>query len=153
MFLLKFSYLHDWIVVCVFPSSDKIKHKNTSYSHCCHGSSMALPFTTIRSFKLPNIVFKTLLQIAARMPSSTNYRSWLRVGSISKGHDSTSLDLKAIAKCGDPRPMARWTKSFIPVTMCSMPAWSTWSIDFGFAMMAWSILWVATKMNMLWTRL
>ena len=81
--------------------------------------------------KSPTIVFKPLLQIAAWMPSSPNYRSWLRVGSTSKGHDSTSLDLKAIAKCGHPRPMARWRKSFIPLTM--------WSMGFGFAMITWSI--------------
>ena len=29
----------------------------------------------------------------------------------SKGHDSTLLELKAIAKCGDPMPMAKAMKS------------------------------------------
>ena len=35
--------------------------------------------------------------------------------STSKGHDSTSLKLKAIAKCGDPRPMVEAMKSYLGI--------------------------------------
>lgn len=50
-------------------------------------------------------------------PSSkfTNYRSWLKGVSTSKGHDSTSLKPKAIAKCGYPRSMAKAIKSYLGV--------------------------------------
>ena len=41
-----------------------------------------------------------------------NYRSWLKSGCISVGHDSTLLILKAIAKCGDPTPIAEAMKSY-----------------------------------------
>ena len=35
--------------------------------------------------------------------------------STSKGHDSTSLELKATAKCEDPRPMEKAMKSYLGV--------------------------------------
>lgn len=47
----------------------------------------------------------TFMQIA-------NYRSWLKGRSNSKGHDSSSLKLKAIAKCEHERPMAEATKFY-----------------------------------------
>ena len=37
---------------------------------------------------------------------------WLRGGSTGKGHDSASLKLKAIARCGDLKLLANATKSY-----------------------------------------
>ena len=40
------------------------------------------------------------------------YRSWLKGGSASKGHDSTSLKLKVVAMCGDPKLLAEIMESY-----------------------------------------
>lgn len=44
-----------------------------------------------------------------------NYKPWLTGGPTSKGHDSTSLNLKAIAKYGYPRPMEKAIQSYLGV--------------------------------------
>ena len=41
-----------------------------------------------------------------------NYRAWSKGGSNGKGFDSTSLELKAIAMCGDPIFLAHPMKSY-----------------------------------------
>ena len=41
------------------------------------------------------------------------HRSCLKCGCTGKFHDSTSLNLKAIFKCEDPRPMAKAMESYL----------------------------------------
>ena len=44
-----------------------------------------------------------------------NYRSWLKGDSTSKGPNSTSLKLKATARCGDPKLLVDAMKSYMGV--------------------------------------
>lgn len=40
-----------------------------------------------------------------------NYKSWLKGGSFGEGLNSTSLKLKVVAKCGDPKVLVETMKS------------------------------------------
>ena len=42
-----------------------------------------------------------------------NYKLWLRGGSTDKGHDSTSIKLKVVAKCGDPKLLVDVMKFYL----------------------------------------
>lgn len=93
-----------------------------------------------------------------------NYRLWLKGNSIDNGPNSTTLKLKIVARCGDPKLLVDVMKTCLgvedviigivfyttPNLYDTLAPLTMWSMNFGLAMTSSSIAYMSTRRNMHW---